>query len=290
VPGHESRYQPVDDFEEKFEEFKKVFDSPGKLHSRGHLFVVAGDRGYGKTSLRQRCAFWIYREYNQQNCEIAVVDLSDESWDPDTVDQQLLRVRRWILRSLDDGRVDHSDITRIEANNDIAESFYDLGVKLRMRGIAQGNPMPLVLLVLLPGYPSPEELKRYYGLAREGIIFMAEILHPDAIRDITEKIKARQDGFNRNNIDAHILPLGTLKAGDDDLLMTWMQANLHNCPGLTNGEVRGIIRELIQEKSVSISHLVKLLIGALRFAIKEHAGEVTVNHVARYYRDQFFSS
>jgi hypothetical protein len=250
--------------------------------------VVTGDRGYGKTSLRQRCAFWLYSQYNQHNCEIAVVDLSDENWEPDTIDQQVLSVRRWILSNLD-GRLDHDDLVRIGTNSDIVGSFNELGIKLRTRGIAKANPSPVVLLVLLPGYPSEEELKRYYSFAREGMIFMAEIFHPGAMQDITGKIRSRQDPFNRNIIDAHVLRLGTLKVGDDDLLMTWLQGDLQNCPSLANGEVRKKTNKLIQANKVSTSQFMKLLIGALKVAIEEQAVEVTNDHIYRFYETQLYS-
>jgi hypothetical protein len=290
VPEHESRYRSVDDSETRFLEFQKIFATPQSLHSRGHLFVVTGDRGYGKTSLRQRCAFWMHGKYNQPNCEIAVVDLSDENWEPDTIDQQVLSVRRWILSSLDDGRLDHDDLGRISTNSDIAGSFNELGIKLRTRGIAKGSPSPIVLLVLLPGYPSEEELKRYYSFAREGMIFMAEIFHPGTIQDITGKIKSRQDPFTRKAIDAHVLRLGTLKVGDDDLLMTWLQGDLQNCPALTNGEVRKKTNKLIQANKVSTSQFMKLLIGALKLAMEDQAVEVTNDHIYRFYETQLYSS
>jgi len=290
VPRHRSRYQPVDDFEARFEEFQKIFETPDALHSRGHLFIVTGDRGYGKTSMRQRCAFWTHTEYDQKNGEIAVIDLSGEDWETETVDQRLYRVRRWILKGLV-GRLEPSDIALIDTNVDIEESFHDLGVMLRTRGIAQNRPMPIVLFVLLPGYPSSEELKRYYGLAREGMVFMAEIFHPDVIQDITRKIEIERDGFNnRNNVYTHILRLGVLKVGDDDLLMTWMQADVPNCPGLTNSEVRAKVQKLIQEKKISASQFMKLLIGALKVAMVDQAAEVTVDHVIQYYQDRIYSS
>ncbi len=290
VPEHRNRYQPVDDFEARFEEFKNIFENPDSLNSRGYLFVVTGDRGYGKTSMRQRCTFWLHTEYNKKNCEIAVIDLSDEDREAETVDQQLFRVRRRILRVLA-GRLDPSDIALIENDSDIEGSFYDLGVMLRTQGIAQNRPMPIVLLVLLPGYPDPEALQRYYKLAREGMVFMAEIFYPDAIRDITRRIEEERDGFNnRNNVYAHILRLGVLKVGDDDVLMTWMQADLPNCPGLTNSEVRARVKRLIQEKKISASQFMKLLIGALKVAMADQAAEVTVDHVMQYYQDRIFSS
>jgi hypothetical protein len=290
VPEHRNRYQPVDDSETKFEEFKTFFNTPDALLSRGHLFVVTGDRGYGKTSLRQRCAYWICTEYNQKNCEIVVVDLSDEGRKAETVDEQMHRVRLRILKGLA-GRLDPADIALIAANADIEEFFHDLGIMLRTRGIAQNMPMPLVLLVLFPGYPTSEGLERYYELAREGMVFMAEIFHPDTIRDITRKIYDERDGFNnRNNIYAHILRLGTLKLGDDDLLMTWMQANEPNCPGLTNGEVRASVQKLIQEKKISASEFMKLLVGSLKVAMADHATEVTVDHVLQFYQNNYYLS
>ena len=284
VPEHVARYRSVDNFCAQFKEFKAAFADAANVKAKGHLFVVTGDRGYGKTSLRQRCAFWMRVEYapSHLDCEIVVVDLSDEDWKNDTSNMRIVRVRDWILDEMS-GWLDPEDITRIRNFTDMFASFKALGTALRTRGAETGDPKPIVLVVLLPGYPSVVELEEYYRLAREGMVLLAEVLDVDATREITDKIDKSHENFRRDSIDAHVLPLGELKPGDDELLMARIQADLANCPAFSNGEVLASFKGLIQTRKVGVSQLMKLLIGVLENAMAEQANVVTVDHIIRYY-------
>src|SRR6266496_3455810 len=57
-PTDEDRYLAIDSSVEMFTKFTDSFDDPAAWMASGHLIVVTGDRGYGKTSLIQRCAYW----------------------------------------------------------------------------------------------------------------------------------------------------------------------------------------------------------------------------------------
>ena len=287
VPEHVDRYQAIDNFIEQFRKFTDIFSDPASWRTKGHLIVVTGDSGYGKTSLRQRCAFWMLSEYTHTHCEIVVVDLSDEYWKADTIDARLLRTRDWILADMA-GRLDQKDIERIANIKDMMDSYRALGLALRTRGAAAGTPKPIVLVVLLPGYPQPEELTRYYGLTREGMVFIAEIFEKGAIESITEKIETRHEMFRRDSIAAHVLQLGVLKPGDDELLAMCLQSDLQNCPRLTNSQVAAYLNRLIKGRKIGMAQLMKLLTGALQYAITEQANEVTLDHIARYYENAFY--
>lgn len=284
-PKHMARYQAVDNFIEQFAEFKALLNSGADPSAKGYLFVVTGDRGYGKTSLRQRCAFWMLSEFSQNhpNCEIVVVDLSDEDWVGDTIDKRVLRTRDCILDELS-GPLEPGDIAHIKNETDMVESFRLLGRKLKMRGAADGQVRPVVSVVLLPGYPPTAELEKYYALAREGMVFIAEVFDPEVIRDITEKAAK----IERDAVRVRTLPLGVLKPGDDELLTKWIKADLENCPLLTNADVVAHFNRLVQERKISASRLMKLLIGVLRIAMNKSATEVTLDHIQMYYENQVF--
>ena len=295
VPEHIDRYKEIDNFIEQFDKFKAVFDNGADPSVNGHLFVVVGDRGYGKTSLRQRCAVWMMAKFddNHPDCDVVMVDLSDEDWADDTVDARVLRTRNRILDELT-GPVEAGDIGYIRTIPDIADSFQALHRKLKTRTAADGKIRPAVPVVLLPGYPSTRELERYYTLARGGMVFIAEIFDEDATRDIKEKIHKRHEGFHRDGVRGHILSLGVLKPGDEALLMAWIQEDqqkdLQSCPLLTNAEVVASLNTLIQGNEVSVSQLMKLLMGVLRIAMARSATEVTTEHILKYYADELFKS
>lgn len=289
VPEHMARYQAIDNFIEQFNEFKTALDDGADPSAKGHLFVVTGDRGYGKTSLRQRCAIWMLSEFskNHPGCEVVVVDLSDEDWKGDTIEARVLRTRDCILEELT-GPVASGDIGNIRTITDMADSFRMLGRRLRTRGAEDGKARPVIPVVLLPGYPVAAELEQYYKLVREGMVFIAEIFNPEVVRDVTEKVTKRYEGFERDGVRVRVLPLGVLKPGDDELLMKWIQADVRNCPQLTNAAVVADFNRLIQERKISVSRLMKLLIGVLRIAMAESKNEVTPDHIRMYYENQVF--
>jgi energy-coupling factor transporter ATP-binding protein EcfA2 len=286
MEAHLKRYKEIDNYGAQFDRFQRVFDEPDTWSDKGHLFIVTGDRGYGKTSLRQRCAFWMLAESKLGRCDVQVVDLSDENWETDTIDVRLTRVRERMLHALE--RWLHADaIARVRGNADMINSFYELGVALRL-GRGRDGKRPVVAVVLLPGYPEPLELERFYGVARGCMVFLAEMFDPDSIDKVKNKVNRRLPGFQRDDIDPYILPLGTLKAGDDELLMQWIEGDLKNCPKLTGAYAEEYLKWLIREYPVGASQVIKLLVGVLGYAIDSKATEVTDKHIERYMADSVY--
>jgi hypothetical protein len=164
----------------------------------------------------------------------------------------------------------------------MSELFYELGVRLRAGSTGNGAK-PIVLVVLLPGYPGPVELERYYDLAREGMVFFAEVSDKDDRDIIADMVNNRQTGFGRDDIDAHILQLGAVKEGDYALFMQRIQAELHNCPALVDPEVISYLAGYISNFPTGMSDLMKILSGASEFAVQDQAAEITMKHIKMFY-------
>lgn len=291
VAEHVKRYQAVDNYLDQFNKFKEAFEEPADWLEKGHLFIVAGDSGYGKTSMRQRCAFWMDKESGQAHCKVIVFDFSDENWEEDTIETRISRVRERVLRELD-GPLDPDDLARIANIRDISESFYELGRFLRAGSAGTGGK-PIVLVVLLPGYPAPPELDRYYSIGREGMVFLAEIFDQDAIQEIRDRTERRVPGFRRDDIYPHLLELGLLKAGDGGLLINLIHGDPKNYPRLTDPEVLANINELIKgtgnRRGISTSQLMKLLVGSLRFAMEDRADVVGIRHLNQFHETLIYT-
>lgn len=286
APQHVARYRDIDGFVDQFGKFKRVFGRPDAWHTRGHLFVVTGDSGFGKTSLRQRCAYWMAKECEQEHCEVVVVDLSDEGWKGVTSDKRLSRMRKSVLDELR-WHLSEQDLNQVANDDDIEYSFHKLGSMLKMSGASGDNQKPVVVVVLLPEYPKVEEIERYYGLAREGMVFLAEIFNPGDIEIITEKIDRRRDPFDLDRVDAHVLRLSELNPGDEEKLAKWLQNDLADCPSLEDIMVAlGSI--VTADRKVSAAEFLKMLTGVVGKAIEKGSNAVTWNDIMDYFFDDKF--
>lgn len=285
-PDDERRYLPVDSIEEMFGRFTAAFGDPADWIAKGHLIVVTGDRGCGKTSLIQRCAYWL-KTRPQPNCKLVIVDFSDEQW-TDTEDQRTKRVFSRILDLLGQSEdLRTSVLERIRTYEaDLNDAYYHLSQALGSRQTEQGEPLPPVALaVLLPGYPKPAEVKRYYEIARPGIFFFAEVFE---VADI-HAIRFEMPRLNRANVGVHHLGTGVLNPGDAYKLVDWFRGAGHDSPEFPDEIVRVHLNGPVEYYSkVSIRELTKLAWGLLCVAKEEAADRVTETHVARYYEQLVF--
>lgn len=273
----EARYLAVDSSLECFNEFKAAFADPERWKSQGHLVVVTGDRGYGKTSLVQRCAHWL-REQARSHGAVVVVDLSDERWgEKVTEEMRLKRTLSWILDALRD-TLEKDELEQIAQHSELADSFRDLGRVLGSRLDSQGAAQPVLLIVLLQGYPRPAEIEQYYQLARPGMFFFAELFEREEIAKVTTMMP----DFNRVTTGVHHLALSVLKSGDADLLVDWIRHNGGSWPEIPK-VVRDHFNNTITGYKVGIRELGKLAWGTLAVAAAEAAHRVTVIHIAKYY-------
>jgi energy-coupling factor transporter ATP-binding protein EcfA2 len=286
VAEHIDRYLNIDSFEERLKAFQADFADPADWIDQGHLVVVAGDRGYGKTSLIQRCAAWLRAEAlrpvagGQPPCRVVVVDLSDEGWALDeTVDVRMRRALERILSKLGN-ELGRDDRDRIEGGADPRDGFFELGELLAAKRAAAGA-RPIVLAVLLQGYPKSAEVGDYYRVAVPGMIFFAEVYQRADIADITRMLPE----FKRFSAEAHYFALDTLKAGDADLLAFWIRNAGISWPFLA-GETVDLINNAFIPRGVGMAQLTKLTWAAQRIARSEAATVVTTSHVAQYYMQE----
>lgn len=293
--GDLARYLDISDYKVRFDEFKDILNGQDSWLSKGHVFIVAGDRQYGKTSLRQRCGYWMRNECARDDCEVVVVDLSDQGWEDANSDDRLSLIRDQILSEIS-GYFAPAVIERLASRDKLEIFFWELGRTLRARGLAADNDeeLPIVLVVLLPGYPNPVEIERCYRLAQEGMVFIAELFKQDAIKDIGEKIGAREEPFTRDGIDAKILPLGALDIDDVLLLTEWVQDDLRkrmrddpgNCPILVNDGFKVALNDYAgRNYKVGVGELMELLVAVVGYVMEGPDNEAVANHIVRYYAD-----
>jgi energy-coupling factor transporter ATP-binding protein EcfA2 len=285
VPAHEKRYLAVDRSQERFSEFTVAFADPADWAVKGHMVVVTGDRGFGKTSLIQRCAAWL-RNHSQSHCRVVVADLSDERLSAEDTEDE--RIRQTLDLVLDELRntLQADEISKIRGRPSVNESFRDLERVLSSRSDLNNVPEPPIeLVILLPGYPRPAEVARYYTFARRGLFFFAELFDKDDI----EVFFQTRSAFNRVGVDIHHLALGMLKLGDATLLVDWIKSEGGNWPDVPMA-IKDYFDRIVDKYSIGISELARLAWGALCVAADESASGVTHEHISRYYEMEKFAS
>ena len=264
--------------------FKEAFANQADWTSGGHLIVVTGDRGCGKTSLIQRCAHWMNSQ-PKQDCEVVILDLSDDNWQIEAGDARIKRTFGRIITKLG-SYLPEEKISELKANlHDVDDSYYYLGPALRAgRASTASAALPIALVVLLPGYPTATEVSRYYNLACPGIFFFAEVFEVDQIRMIINELPT----YNKVKTDIHHLVTSVLKSGDADLLAEWIRRERPGRPELSADVVRDRFDHLITHYKVSVSELTRLAWGVLRFAADDAADRVTDAHFFQYYEQLSF--
>jgi hypothetical protein len=146
---------------------------------------------------------------------------------------------------------------------------------------AAGGARPIVVAVLLQGYPKPAEVGDYYRVAVPGMIFFAEVYKQADITDITRMMPE----FRRFGAESHYFALNTLKAGDANLLAFWIRNSGISWPFLS-GETVDLINNTFIPRGVGMAQLTKLTWAAQRIAMSEAATMVTTKHVAQYYMQE----
>ncbi|MEW9554681.1 ATP-binding protein [Nonomuraea sp. NPDC050783] len=157
--AHTQLYVPIDNTEQAYQKFKEFFAFPGLDLTGGRLITIAGESGYGKTSLANRCAHWL-TENRQRSPGVVKIDARGES--PD----DLLAVYRTAATKV------HASLGVPLAEgaaraHDARAGYQDLSGRMLQ---------DLVALVLLPPISSKRQLDEYEWLARHrgNFIFLTE--------------------------------------------------------------------------------------------------------------------
>jgi hypothetical protein len=279
-PDDNHRYQPIDDLEQMFLEFRAIFSEPPEWTRTGRLVVVTGDRGCGKTSLIQRCAYWL-KSQQQIACNVTVLDLTDEPWQSDSRERRMARIFDRVKYVLA-GQISESAMALIappdRANRDLTDDFFYLGEALRS-GAVGNSPRPIALVVLLPALRDShvaEEIRQYYELVCPGIFFFAEVL--------TDGDPGKAGGYvdlgARARSSVHLLVAGKLKEGDVSRLVDFIRQDLGPVP-----EIPDEIIDSITTDKASAAEITFTTHGVLEIARNLHAPSVTKSHLITYYQE-----
>lgn len=271
-----SRYLELDGAGERFAEFTEVFAEPGSWTGQGQVVVVTGDRGYGKTSLIQRCAAWMVAEAKRAgHCRVVPVDLTDEVWsDQNLIEDRMALTLKRVVSKLG-ALLTAADHERLGRQESAAEKFRELGQILVAR---RDGERPIGVAVLLQGYPRAPEVEAYYGIASRGMFFFAEMFEEDDRRQVGEFVSSS----GRRGAGCYVLELDVLKSGDPGKFVTWVNRAGQDWPEVP-AEITEFFRGRLVPLGVGMGTMTKVLWGALDIAVKESATILTIDHVAAFY-------
>lgn len=280
-----SRYKPLSSYSEKYREFKSLLDDMDAWRRKGQLVVITGDRGYGKTSLQQRCAYHLKCEYDWNgSCEVFVIDLSNDPVDGE--DENLLgHFRTRILAEIGQ-YIGPSDIRLLESRPDASAAFITLGKLLGARGrdSDDGTLKPVSLVVLLPQYPSVKELRQYCSVLQEGMVFIAEEFNPEVIKDMNATFETRDRVFSRRNVGVHVLALGEVTRADAELMINGIEEYVDNCPNLRVPVFMDYVDQLFrEEREKGARELANVLDFVVGDALQNGDTAISHNQVYRYF-------
>jgi energy-coupling factor transporter ATP-binding protein EcfA2 len=291
----EKRCLPVDSSQERFVDFTAQFTHPADWIDAGRVVLVTGDKGFGKTSLMQRCAAWLLdRSAHEPRYRLIVVDLSDARWPTDQTNDAVrqeprgsdasdVRMQRTLDAMLDKlaglALISPESRARIERPSRVGDRFSALGELLE--SLRDSDDLTVVMAVLLEGYPIPSEVTGYYNSAAKGMFFFAEMFRPEYVSQIAyEKPK-----YNRNSAYLHILPLGAVKPADLRAFADWIRDTGNNFPEFPDLVLDEIRSGVIQRES-GVLELAKMMWGALRAAQRRGVAEVSTIDFVEYYAMQ----
>jgi hypothetical protein len=277
----EARYLRIDSSHQRYEEFVKAFPDSAGWVAKGHMVIVTGEKGYGKTSLIQRCACWLKSVAERQgNLRVVVADLSDEWWGKGaTEDARLKMTLSSMLDALGD-EIEEAERQQIDNRTEMWEKFRDLGHILAARQRTGGKRPPLVLVVLTQGYPKPAEIEKYYQFARPGLVFFAEVYQREHINRVRQMISE----WSRSEVTARDLPLNVLRAGDAEPLVKAIRHETGGAPEVNRTMVEHIDQNIIATgDGVGVGQFCLLVKGALGIAATQGATEMTNAHLLQFF-------
>lgn len=279
LPDSADAYLPLDSVNELVTRFERVFRRPGAWTERGHLFVVTGERGYGKTRFIQRCVAWLRENATAEGCRVVVVDLSDNRWGLSSNDEKMRRTLHRIVvafRSLN--LLDAEAAERIEEQGDPGEGFHELGEFLASCTDSDGSRV--ILVVLLQGYLSCGQAVSYYNAAEKGMVFFAEMFEPDQVNDL----RMRWGELNRTEVVRIHESLSPIKVGDFHIIAEWISTRNDEWPSIPEEIVDFVEEKVVGRASgAGAGEVMKLAWGMLREARAGGASEVTFEHIAHFY-------
>lgn len=186
---HKEYYVPVGNTKAAFDEFTREMDDSTNLQRGGHLVLVTGESGCGKSALVNRCAWHAREKLPEQGLNGVVVDLrSILNGRPQlSVEERLAVVCDQLFVELKSrGALRKDALDDLEGDRTLPDRIYP-----NLPDALQQNT---ALVVLLPTSDLPDEVIRYGNLARRKIFFMIEyaLLDSKVADDVINIVKAME--------------------------------------------------------------------------------------------------
>ncbi|SDH32775.1 hypothetical protein SAMN05421505_11450 [Sinosporangium album] len=180
--AHDGLYVGVDDVFASFDRFTQSFNPLGKLLVNGHVVLVTGHDGCGKSALVNKCVHWLNSRLREQAAQPhgqdtpsgspVIVDLMDIHPEGDHKKRArtlfsvcVERLREQVAQFFT--LPEWEKLEALPVEKDLVEGYQFLSGLLKKYS--------LVLLVLMPRARSEEEIHELARLALRNIVFFAEI-------------------------------------------------------------------------------------------------------------------
>lgn len=187
-PRHADWFADVDNAKQAFEDFGAVLGDDYAFERAGAMAIAVGDRRFGKTSLLNRCAFWLINEIESRSKAAGnpkkahVVDLRFVATiAPDNVS---------VAERMDTAC--HHLMKKLDADGRLAEKWKDEGQKKAAEVLPYLTRMlmrDVVVIVMLPPTPDlMDELIGYASLVPKRVVMLAETSFADRLEKITKTL------------------------------------------------------------------------------------------------------
>ncbi|WP_329108042.1 hypothetical protein OG792_05775 [Micromonospora sp. NBC_01699] len=273
-PEQEKLYVDVDNTGIAYSEFAGSIGDPRQLSQRGRLIVVTGSSSTGKSALINRCVNDLARKLRAANFQPKIVDLQYVAWSGDDGEQvqSASSRRQTVIAALATALWADQGLISAEAPN-VFSSGLD-----PMRHLAALMDKRVVALVLLPSTDLASELMEYALSAPGKVIFFGETS--------VDWDQQRHRDFTRRNLAPPIhLQLGTITV-DHALEFTTRRLDESQHRDSLPRVGRETLDALTKDRSMSIGELQTLFYGLydeFRHQPPGSIGEVTIDHIGRYY-------
>lgn len=276
-PEDVGRYIELDSGPLMFARFKKLFEDPQAVYERGHLIIVDGGTGFGKTSLANRCAHWLGEQLGTEGHR--TVNLIESEVDENETEKRLQWVFRRAVEEAGQSVAGHTAELRALAETSVTEAFSALG-----RKVCVGDTSA-ALIVLMPPDGTAAEVRRLAAAAGRGLVFFVEM---------NDSVQAKEcaDSYGRGKTTGELtvarLTLGELNEGDGTRLVKAIHAGAAS-PAIPDPIIERHF-EGERAKNRSVRNLMQLAYGIQYIAEENGRAEVQSEDIGDFYRLMLVSS
>jgi hypothetical protein len=261
-PAHDGFFVDIDRSFGAYHQFQEVFGR--RSWQDGAVVVAVGDRGYGKTAVLNRCAWWL-ATHLPAPLQATIVDLRFLAMHGMSSPGRMREVGHHLLRQLAYARVLPSEAVRDRPDPD--EVFPYLPSQLRS---------DRVVIVLMP--PTDDafgELAEYVRLVADRVVLLCETSFAQAF----DLQRFRPAGEAR----PLVLRLGTLRPGDAEKFWE-ARRELHKGAEIVVPDA-GALERFTSMRAMSVGEFQSLLLGAYDDVRRQHppTERLTYDQIVTYF-------